>query len=376
MSADPAHAALAAPAPRSALEAAHAAHLATAAVFIVVALFLAALAFGPLPARLETALGGRLPRLLARLLASVLIVAAALALRLAVLVGLTLLVPAPAYPTALGAAAAGLGLDLVLFGGALFALRSVLAAAPRRGWLYLSLAATALSAALFLIPPLTLVPRVRGDIPAPPGAGAALLDLARRDGAPVKTLYVYPGENPADVDVETVGPFARLAVSRAALERPTPETYAALAHLLGHAAHHDLWGFVALTSLLAALLFLVLSAAPARLMGRGPEVVRRARFLPLTALLVWGFAPLAVAAFDLFDQEINLRADAHALALTGRPDALCRWLRKDTAPGDPDPALLERVFFYTHPPLGARLERVMAMAEKSGRLNGPFAQVR
>jgi Zn-dependent protease with chaperone function len=97
--------------------------------------------------------------------------------------------------------------------------------------------------------------------------------------------------------------------------------------------------------------------------------------LPASAVAIWAFIPLGAASFNLFDRVINLRADAHAVAVTGDPEALCRWLVKDSPGADPDPNVLDRVFFYDHPPLRPRLLHVFAQRIPSG-LNETFASAR
>ncbi len=341
---------------RAAVRAAHLAQQDALAVVLTVGAILAVLALSPFPAAFARFADGRLSRTVGRGLLATLVVGAALCGRLAALAVLEALWPDPLRAHALAGAASGLLVDLALFGAALFGVVTVLEAAPRRGLLALCLLSTVLAALAFLAPPFLIEPAIRGDTPAPAGAGAALLALVRADGAPVRTLYVFKSADPTAVDVEAVGPFARLAVSQAALDHPRPETFAALGHLLGHAVHQDLVGFVVLVSVLSWALLFALS----RFWDR------RTAFLPLAALSAWALFPVQVAAFNLYDRTINIRADAHALKVSRDPRALCRWLIADSPPGDPDPGLFEEVFFDSHPPLGLRLRNALAGAPPAG----------
>jgi STE24 endopeptidase len=81
--------------------------------------------------------------------------------------------------------------------------------------------------------------------------------------------------------------------------------------------------------------------------------------LPAMGLIIWAGCLVAAPTFNLFDQTINYRADDYALSLTRDPDGLCQWLVATAAQDKPDPAPLESLLFYDHPPLKARLINAM-----------------
>ena len=232
---------------------------------------------------------------------------------------------------------------------------------PRRWWMGCSAVLAVLIAMVILGVPMLFSPAARNDRVVTPPAGAPLLAFARQGGLDARTLYVYGGADPADVDAEGVGPFTHLAVSRAALNAPQPQTYAALGHLLGHHRHKDLWWLTLLLAALASLglaLVAKLTKPLARALGEaeigGPADPLA---LPVAGLILWAFALPQAIAFDGLDRYINYRADAYALGLTHDPQGLARWLIQSEAKGKADPAWLEMVLFYDHPPLKARLAR-------------------
>lgn len=79
--------------------------------------------------------------------------------------------------------------------------------------------------------------------------------------------------------------------------------------------------------------------------------------LPVLGLILWLYLAPAGVAFDAFDRWINYRADAFALSLTHDPQGMARWLIQAETRSKADPAWLEMVLFFDHPPLKARLER-------------------
>jgi Zn-dependent protease with chaperone function len=265
-----------------------------------------------------------------------------------------------------GALASGITGDILnlpaeaLIGGfCLWALLRARRRWPRFGWAGVSLAASVLIFAAVLVPPVTLSPSARGDRPASGPDTAPILAFVRNGGLDAQGLYVFESADPLAVDIEGVGPVAHAAVSRAALARPAPETYAAIGHLLGHHHHKDLYGLAALWSaFFAAFCWAVWMCG--RLFERQPDQAAPtswsgARALPVVGLIGWGGLLLATPTFNVFDQVINYRADDYALSLTHDPDALCRWLMTTEAGGKADPSPLEALFFYDHPPLKNRL---------------------
>lgn len=250
---------------------------------------------------------------------------------------------------------------MVLAGGLALALVVGWAkAAPRRGWAWLGGGGAILIFAAVLLPPVTLIPSLRHDTPVRlDGASAPILAFVRRGGMPADGLYSFSGANPADVDVEGLGPITHVAVSRAALAAPTAQTYAALGHLLGHYRHRDLWNMALLWSGCGAAICWGVwrfTGPVARRLGEGGlGSLGDPAALPVMAMIVWAALPFASLAFNGFDRAINYRADAFAMALTRDPDALCRWLVASEGGDKAAPSALEALLFYDHPPLKARL---------------------
>lgn len=246
-------------------------------------------------------------------------------------------------------------------------------------------AAAALLCALLLFSafafgPLLIAGALRGDRPAPASLEAGrILAFAERGGLRPDALFLTaPGKGAASVDAEGAFGVSHVAVGEAALVRPQAETFAALGHLLGHLAR---WDYVGL-GFFAGSSVLVLAAALAfgaprlarGLLGSNPPRALAPGALPVLALVVWALFPFGRAAFDLYDQHINYRADAFALRLTGDPAALIRWAAAGEGALPQDPGVLESLFFYDHPPLAPRVRRILQGS--GGAFNGTFAGTR
>lgn len=326
--------------------------------------------------RVDAALRGRLSGPGAALTGSGLLAASLIGLGLLAQGAGSLFDPSLRADLARGLSSAGI--DVLLLAGLIHLARSVLGRGGRRGAFAVA-AVGALAVFLFYsLGPLGIPQLARGD--AATTQGGPLLDFIRQGGLRAERLYVFNGTDPADVDLEGAFGVTHAAVSRAALSHPVAQTYAALGHLLGHAVHGDMIAMGALcAAFFVAGLFAAVFAAPvlarAALGPNAPSPFSLGS-LPIVALTLWALTPVERAAFNAFDQAINYRADAYALALTGDRDALCRWAVKGEGQTASDPNAFEALFFYDHPPLRARIARILTAPAAGAGVNLAFAKNR
>jgi STE24 endopeptidase len=235
--------------------------------------------------------------------------------------------------------------------------------APKWWWVWLSGVCALIIAAALVIWPAFAPQLSRGDRAVLAPQGAPILAFAQRGGLKAQTLYAFDGADPADVDAEGFAGGSHLAVSRAALVDPQPETYAALGHLLGHYRHKDLWRLSMLVAAAAALQFWIMAKGAGPLARKLGEPSLRGAADPAgvaaLALIGWACAIGGSLAFNGLDRSINYGADAYAMSLTHNPDALARWLITSEAKSKADPGPIETVLFYDHPPLRSRLIAAM-----------------
>jgi STE24 endopeptidase len=261
----------------------------------------------------------------------------------------------------------GYAVGAVLGAIALFGFYAIARYAHQWWWVWAGLGAAALTVLLSFVFPVLVEPIFNKFTPMPPGPlRDELLDLATRDGVPVKDVLVADASRrtrAVNAYVSGLGPTRRIVVYDTLLDRADPaEVASVVAHELGHARDGDVVTGTVLGALSAAaaviLVYLVGSwHGLVRLAGvdsvADPRSVGLLMALAALAGLVSG--PLGNA----LSRRIEARADAHALALTDDPvtfEAMeARLATVNLA--DPDPPRWEHLLFASHP---ATVERMAA----------------
>jgi STE24 endopeptidase len=197
---------------------------------------------------------------------------------------------------------------------------------------------------------------------APAGAvRSAVLDFIRQDHLPAHEVYVA---NRRGYDADVVGDeqAVHVDVTRNMLGEPPDEARAAVGHVAGHHAHHDMLWFTLLLSALAFGGFLVtdrLLSPLARLFGaRAPLRPSDPGGMPIMAMIAVAWLTLSAVAENNFIRIVNVGADRYSLDHARAPDGLARWLLRDWSGDKPSPGVLEEVLFYNHPPLARRLRAI------------------
>lgn len=199
-----------------------------------------------------------------------------------------------------------------------------------------------------------------------PLADAALRDrlmaLAARAGVPALGVFEWRTSDRtsrANAALTGIGRTRRIILSDTLLLDYGPEEVeAVLAHELAHHANHDIWKTLAVDALtglgafLAADTALRAAAGPARLQGLSDPAG-----LPIAALAITAVAWLASPLQHALSRAHERRADRTALELTGNADAFVRAMRRLSVGNlaEDSPALLTRLLFHTHPPVGERI---------------------
>jgi STE24 endopeptidase len=132
-----------------------------------------------------------------------------------------------------------------------------------------------------------------------------------------------------------------------------------LAHELSHYVSHDVWRAIALQGVVVGVGF-----------WAGNQVLRRSiswlglggvsdvAGLPVLVLTAMGVSALALPLVNAISRWHERRADQFALDNTRNPAAFTSAMKRLGASNlaEEDPSAFARLFFYTHPPLGDRLE--------------------
>lgn len=256
---------------------------------------------------------------------------------------------------------------------------------PLAGWLIRALpnawfAPAAIAAFLLVVLvsygyPMIIEPLYNTFTPMRPGAlRTQLLDLASRDGVPVRDVLVADAsKRTATVNayVSGFGSTRRIVVYDTLLRTTPPaQIRVIVAHELGHAKRGDvLYGTLvgALgTAAGVCLLYLVVTAPRVR-RRTGVTHLADAGGVPLLIAAVTVGTFLATPAQTLVSRQIEARADAHALDLTRDPLTFAEMQRDLSVRNlsDPDPDAFDYVMYATHPTGPQRI----AMARDWSRLH-------
>jgi STE24 endopeptidase len=260
---------------------------------------------------------------------------------------------------------------------------------PRRWWVPAAVLAAAVTVAGSALYPVLIEPLANRFTPMPAGPQrTALLDLARRDGVPVRDVLVADASRRTTAEnayVSGLGATRRLVVYDTLLRGATPrEVELIVAHELGHAKAHDVRLGTTLGALAAPLgavvLFLVLErrrwwwqrgpdprgARPARAAAGDPRVIA------LVLALVTAGSYLTGPASTLVSRRIEARADVHSLTLTRDPATFAAMQRRlaVTNISDLRPRWYRTVWFDTHPAPPWRIAMARTWARMQG-LPGP-----
>jgi STE24 endopeptidase len=256
---------------------------------------------------------------------------------------------------------------------------------PRRWWVPAAVLAAGVTVAGSALYPVLIEPLANRFTPMPAGAQrTALLDLARRDGVPVRDVLVADASRRTTAEnayVSGLGATRRLVVYDTLLRGASPrELELIVAHELGHAKAHDVRLGTTLGALAAPLgaivLFLILerrrwwwqrvpaprAARPVRAAAGDPRVVA----LVLAVVTVGGY--VTGPAGNLVSRRIEARADLHALALTRDPAAFAGMERRLAVRNLSDlrPRWYRTVWFSTHPAPPWRIAMARSWARTQG----------
>lgn len=244
---------------------------------------------------------------------------------------------------------------------------------PTRWWAAGGLVAAVLVVAGSFLYPVLVEPVFNRFTPMPAGeTRTALLDLAARDGVPVKDVLVADASRRTtalNAYVSGFGSTRRIVVYDTLLKDASEqELELVVAHELGHAKEQDvlhgtvIGAFGAVAGICA--LFLLLSWEPL-LRRAGADGPGDPRVIPLV-LFLGVLAPLLLSPLtNLVSRHIEARADVHALELTHDVPTFVRSEQRLAVKNlsDLDPGPLVYTFFFTHPSSPQRI----ALAREWGR---------
>ena len=244
---------------------------------------------------------------------------------------------------------------------------------PDRWWVFAAVSFTVILVVLVQLTPVLLLPLFYEFKPLDREALVRrLVALAERGGARVMGVFEWrlsDKTKKANAALAGLGQTRRIIISDTLLaEHSDEEIEVILAHELAHHVHRDIWKGIALETILIALGFYLADRVLARfagsfgLMGKGDVAA-----LPLL-LLAGGAVSLALMPLaNALSRAHERRADRYALEMTRNVPAFVSAMKRLGAQNlaEEHPSRLVEFLFYTHPPIGARVEAAHAWATKA-----------
>ena len=262
------------------------------------------------------------------------------------------------------------GVTIVTAAIMLAGLYGLMRVAPRLWWAFAAIGGALLVIVMSAVYPLVVEPLFSDFTPMADGPlRTELMEMAERDGVPVTEVLVSDASvrtNAVNAYVSGLGPTRRIVVYDNLLASPDDEVVSVVAHELGHAKAGDVWigtGLGAIAVATAAVGIAVVGGAGGLLRRVGVDDItspRSAAFLLAVVALVGLFA---TPVQNLVSRQMEMRADEHAVELTGDPDTFIRMQTSlaEKNLSDVDPPRLLHWWFGSHPSTAERI----AMAEEA-----------
>jgi STE24 endopeptidase len=232
--------------------------------------------------------------------------------------------------------------------------------AGRRWWIPGAAVVVAFGAITTYAGPVVLDPLFNDFKPLPKGElRTDVLELAREAGVDVGEVYEMDASRrttAANAYVTGLGGTKRVVLYDTLVEDFTPaETRMVVAHELGHVRHHDMRNGLIWLAIVAPVGMWAIALLAERLAPRGAALGPRA--VPAVALSIAIVAPVLTMVSNQLSRDVERRADAFSLELTGDPRTLIEFQRRIAVKNvsDPDPPAVSRFLLGTHPTTLERL---------------------
>ena len=252
---------------------------------------------------------------------------------------------------AIGAGFAAIGGAALVFGMRRFG---------RRWWIPGAAAVVAFGAITTYVGPVVLDPLFNEFKRVPPGElRSDVLELARKAGVDVGEVYEMDASRrttAANAYVTGLGRTKRVVLYDTLVNDFTPaETRLVVAHELGHVHYRDVRGGLIWLAIVAPFALWAAALLAERLAPRGGALGPRA--VPAVALSLAVMVPLITSVSNQLSRDVERRADAFSLELTGDPGTFIDFQQRIAVKNvsDPDPPKLAHFLLGTHP---TTLERI------------------
>ncbi|HEY0798720.1 MAG TPA: M48 family metalloprotease [Candidatus Baltobacteraceae bacterium] len=252
-----------------------------------------------------------------------------------------------------------------LIGGLVVAAVMTAVAKTRLWYLYTAAGIVIFSFALNFVQPVLIAPlyNVYRPLPVTSALYRPMHALETRAGlgdAPILVDNQSRQTAIINANVAGFGSTRRIVLGDNLIENATPrEALFIVSHEMGHSVRNDILRLNFFGTLLLLLVATIAVTIADRIgVRRDDDPLSR---LPLVVAILGVAALIAFPIFNRYSRQIEARADAFGLALTGDPAAAVRTFVRfgDEGLAPYCPPALVRAYFYDHPPVGTRIAAVL-----------------
>lgn len=252
---------------------------------------------------------------------------------------------------------------------------ALLSAAPSTWWLWAWGGFAAFTLVAIVLVPVVIMPIFHKFTPLDDdGLVARLHQMAERAGSKVQGVFRWGlGEKSTQANAALTGFGAtrRIIISDTMLEGYSPdEIEAVLAHELGHQVNADIGRFWLLNLAVGAGAFFAAHQVLSRFAAQGGlQGLGDFANLPLLLLVVSAVSLGVLPVVNGYSRHRENAADAFAMRLASRPEALATALTKLASQNlsDPYPPAWIEWLLYSHPALGRRVAKIQAQTGGAAR---------
>lgn len=230
-------------------------------------------------------------------------------------------------------------------------------------WLYAGFSYFFLSMVLARIFPVLIIPLFyKLDKVSEAPLKERLLSLAGRAG--VRALEVYRiglGEKTRKANAALCGwgDTKRILLSDTLLQEYTEdEIESTLAHELAHYQLRHFWKLIFYNFIFTLLGFGIINIFLQKTVSAGYiSQIYDIRIFPIVAVLFIIYNLITTPLHNYISRRYEAEADSRAVSLTDKPEIFANLIKKLTLQNlsDPQPAMLIKLFFYSHPPASERI---------------------
>jgi STE24 endopeptidase len=239
--------------------------------------------------------------------------------------------------------------------------------APRTWWIYVSVVFIFFTIIMINLAPILIMPLFNKFTPLPQGElRDKLIQLSQKADAPVENIFTMnmsKQTKEANAMFTGLGNTKRIILGDNLVNEYTPdEIEVVIAHEMGHNLLHHVWKIIALSSVMAAIGFLLIHLTGNRIINRFKSRLKIENMadvagLPLFLLIFSIYGIITLPVMPAYSRHIERQADQFALNLTHNKEAFISAMDKlgyDNL-SDPNPSPIIEFLLYDHPPISERI---------------------